>query len=232
MEVLYHQFTLEALTNCILAASSTPGPNAPLSDDCHNSTQPVANAESAFAMWTAAGFPASKLVLGVPSYGYISKSHATQLVDRDQPSQDNDVQVISDDGSSQVQFNTLISEGALKLSNGSTPWNSTFIGAGGFTRYWDACSSTPFLHSTSQRQVVTYDDPQSLFLKAAFVRSAGMLGVNLFDIHGDTDSWDLVDSLRHGLGITQTETKYQESLHNILAYPQTRVKKATSSQEP
>ena len=78
---------------------------------------------------------------------------------------------------------------------------ASFDGAGGFTRHWDACSSTPFLRSEFAEQIITFDDPQSLGLKAAWAKEAGILGVNIFDAHGDTDDWDLVDSLRKGLGI-------------------------------
>ncbi|KAF9782934.1 glycoside hydrolase family 18 protein [Thelephora terrestris] len=78
---------------------------------------------------------------------------------------------------------------------------ASFEGAGGFSRLWDVCSSTPFLRSESAQQIITFDDPQSLGLKAAWVKEAGILGVNVFDVHGDTDDWDLVDSLRRGLGI-------------------------------
>ena len=76
-----------------------------------------------------------------------------------------------------------------------------FAGAGGFVRMWDACSSTPYLGSAGARQVVAYDDPQSLEMKATFARYAGLRGVNLFDIHGDTDNADLADALRRGLGL-------------------------------
>ena len=51
----------------VWGSSSTPGPNAPLSDGCGNSTQPLANAYAAVSSWTAAGMPASQLVLGVPA---------------------------------------------------------------------------------------------------------------------------------------------------------------------
>ncbi|KAK4705493.1 chitinase, partial [Phenoliferia sp. Uapishka_3] len=64
----------------VWGASSTPGPNAPLSDACPNSNQPNANEKSSIAAWTAAGMPASKILMGVPSYGYISSSTATTLV--------------------------------------------------------------------------------------------------------------------------------------------------------
>lgn len=58
----------------VWGASSTPGPNAPLSDNCKNSTQPEASAEAAVSSWTTAGFPVNQLVLGLPSYGYLSTS--------------------------------------------------------------------------------------------------------------------------------------------------------------
>lgn len=77
----------------------------------------------------------------------------------------------------------------------------SFEGVGGFTRHWDPCSSTPFLRSQFAEQIITFDDPQSLGLKAALVKEAGILGVNIFDVHGDTEDWDLVDSIRKGLGI-------------------------------
>lgn len=64
----------------VWGASSTPGPNAPLSDACPNSMQPNANMVSAIESWTQAGMPASKILMGVPAYGYISSSSATSLV--------------------------------------------------------------------------------------------------------------------------------------------------------
>lgn len=53
-------------------ASSTPGPNAPLSDGCGNSTQPLANAYAAVASWTSAGMPANQITLGVPAWVFLT----------------------------------------------------------------------------------------------------------------------------------------------------------------
>ncbi|GAA6029711.1 hypothetical protein JCM8097_001014 [Rhodosporidiobolus ruineniae] len=64
----------------VWGASSTPGANAPLTDACSGSLQPTANMESAIEQWTAAGMPASKILMGVPAYGYISSSTATSLI--------------------------------------------------------------------------------------------------------------------------------------------------------
>jgi len=63
------------------ASNSAPGPNAPLGDLCGTSSQPQYNAHAAVKQWTAAGFPASQLMLGLPLYGYVSESTKTSLTD-------------------------------------------------------------------------------------------------------------------------------------------------------
>lgn len=73
-------------------ASSTPGPNAPLGNLCGTSRQPQASAQAAFSQWTKAGFPANKLLLGLPLYGYVSQSTATTLTGIAMPPAGLDVQ--------------------------------------------------------------------------------------------------------------------------------------------
>lgn len=67
----------------VWGSGANPGPNAPLSNKCGTSGQPNANAKAALAQWTKAGFPANKLLLGLPNYGYCSKSKATRLSQRE-----------------------------------------------------------------------------------------------------------------------------------------------------
>ncbi|KAG8890569.1 hypothetical protein FRB98_007123 [Tulasnella sp. 332] len=177
----------------VWGSSSTPGPNAPLSNACKNSTQPLANAIAAVKSWTEAGMPAKQITLGLPSYGYLSKSTAVHLVGKR-----SNVILENDDGGTedgQISFSAIISQGALQLQNGA------YVGAGGYKRNWDVCSSTPFLRSASAGQVITYDDPESIQLKGAFALQAGIRGVNMFDAHGDTSDWILIDAARRGLGI-------------------------------
>lgn len=166
---------------------------------------------AAYNAWTKANFPACQLVLGLPSYGYVSKSKVERLRTRaksKKPKKDNNAIVTEDGGDdSQVQFSDLVKQGALVPQDPSAAGDNTtaywriFEAAHGFERRWDACSDTPFLRSSEAGQVVTYDDPYSLSLKAAFVKEVGMLGVNMFDIHGDTEDWDLIDSVRKSLGV-------------------------------
>ena len=199
--------SLEAVPSNKLSASSNPGPNAPLDDACKNSTQPAANAAAAINAWTAAGIPPRQLVLGVPSYGYVSRSNATRLRQRDQnmpsppppPPTPPYVGVLTEEGgdSGPVQFRELVGQGVL-CKDPNRPGG--YLGCGGFTREWDACSSTPFLHSEVAGQVIAYDDEQSLGLKTSLVEERKLLGVNMFDLHGDTDQWELVNSVRRGLG--------------------------------
>ena len=182
------------------SASSTPGPNAPFYDACHNSTQPEANAVGAFNAWNAAGVPASQMVLGIPSYGYLSTSTATTLRSRFIARQTSSALVADDNKpEGQIEFRSLVSQNALVLNTTSAV--VSFVAGEGFVREWDECSSTPYLRSSQPGQVVSYDDTESLALKAAFVQKVGMLGLNMWDVHGDTDQCDLVRSVRTAIGL-------------------------------
>jgi chitinase len=118
----------------------------PLATRCQSSSQPAANAEAAVDAWTAAGFPPNKLVLGVPSYGYISPSSATQLRQRNENPPPLNVHAATDEGTDtgQVQFRELVRQNVL-CEDPAGP--GVYVGCGGFTRGWDACSSTPFVRS-------------------------------------------------------------------------------------
>jgi len=108
--------------------------------------------------------------------------------------------VIVDDSENQVQFRELVRQGALAKTTDSMG-KVKYIASGGFERRWDSCSETPFLRSTGAGQIITYDDSESLSLKARFARDAGLLGVNVFDVHGDTDDGHLLHAIREAMGL-------------------------------
>ena len=122
-------------------------------------------------------------------------------------SQPSNVTLVDPDGSGQIQFRDLVLQGVLQRDNPSTTSDASgglpgYHASGGFTRYWDDCSSTPYLRSEAARQVVTYDDPQSLVFKTLFAKRMGMRGVNIFDVHGDTNEGDLIRAVKRAMGLS------------------------------
>ncbi|TIC44808.1 glycoside hydrolase [Wallemia mellicola] len=94
----------------------------------------------------------------------------------------------------QVDFDAIVDSGALKRVSATQ-----FDAAGGWTRKWDECSSTPFLYSGSQ--VLSYDDPESFKLKAQLAKDMGIGGMGGWTLIGDTNQGDLYSALREGLGV-------------------------------
>jgi chitinase len=196
----------------VWGSSKDPGPNAPLANLCGNSTQPTANAAGGVKAWTSAGFPREKIILGVPSYGYINSSTKRRLRQRsldpvlipdraDGPEATfgnlaRRAALKSMDGtttSGQINFNSLVAQGALVLNSNTGNYDA----GSGYTKYWDDCSDTPYLATGSI--VVTYDDPDSLYDKADFAHLAGIAGVAMWSIDGDTTGNVLINSMIAGL---------------------------------
>lgn len=197
-------------------SSSTPGPNAPLGNLCSNSSHPEASAAAAVKQWAAAGMPRSKMLLGSPMYGYVSTSSKMTLKQR--TFEESEVKSVRrsvhsrplsprydatlsgaerralTSGDGQVNFDHLVSQGVLKLSG------SEYVASGGFKKYWDDCSDTPYL--ANGKKVITYDDPDSLYDKGNFVKKAGLGGSSVWSVEGDVDSGALVKAIRSGMGLS------------------------------
>ncbi|KAI4527956.1 glycoside hydrolase [Schizophyllum commune Loenen D] len=209
----------------VSGASAHPGPNAPLGNLCGTSSHPEASAQAAVKQWTGAGFPASKLMLGVPYYGYVSQSSDTSLTGSFAPNKHavTNAEVTNGAQESKKQAGNGATKEAAKQpvtvkADLSSYWGqqvafSTLVSAGaltkksdgnygeagGFTMAWDNCSDTPFLYKTSAQTVVTYDDTYSLNSKAAYARDAGLAGVFAWSLDQD-DGTSLVGAVRSGLG--------------------------------
>ncbi|KAF9484200.1 glycoside hydrolase family 18 protein [Pholiota conissans] len=176
----------------VFSSSSHPGPNAPLGDSCGTSTQPQANAVAALSQWTKAGMPVSKILLGLPLYGYVSKSTDKKLTGSSIPTSikprfpagmhrrtttkgPTKTEPARGDLSSmwgqQISFAELITAGALVKNP-----DGTYGAANGYTMDWDNCSDTPFIYNTERTTVVTYDDTYSIESKTKFAKKSGMAG--------------------------------------------------------
>ncbi|KZV96514.1 glycoside hydrolase family 18 protein [Exidia glandulosa HHB12029] len=211
----------------VWGASSSPGPNAPLGNLCGTSKQPQASAQAAFAQWTAAGFPASKLLLGLPLYGYVSNSTKTGVTGSFAPTEEmRSTALIPPKKEDEEQH---FYQGAhprdkdaptkIRAAANLQGWygqqipfseivssgalvkqaDGSYGQGGGFTMGWDDCSDTPFLYNTSQSTFVTYDDTFSLADKASYAQSKGMAGCFTWSLDQD-DGHTLMDAIRTAMG--------------------------------
>ncbi|EGG02959.1 family 18 glycoside hydrolase, partial [Melampsora larici-populina 98AG31] len=196
--------------------SSTPvvGPNAPLFDTCNDPGMKY-SVDQAIQTWTSTGFPASQILLGIPSYGYqyqleTSKLNVTHFSDKtdqtslffgsiDQSKQGKGAKngqqtptscgSPTDDGN--FVFKDLMTCGFLS-SDGTT-------GLNGFERHYDNCTHTPLLFNPTSKLLIAYDDQDSLAEKTKFAKSKGLAGINIFDAAGDTQSKLLLKSIKKAL---------------------------------
>jgi chitinase len=129
------------------------------------------SADRAVREFLAAGVPAAKLVMGVPFYGRGWR----------------DVSPVAD---GLYQKGTAV-EG-MNLAYGRLA--AELVGRDGFLRRWDAVAQAPFLWNADKRIFITYDDAESLRLKAAYVRAKGLGGV-MFWQYNEDPSGILLDAL-------------------------------------
>ncbi len=68
----------------------------------------------------------------------------------------------------------------------------------GYTRYWDASASVPYLYNAAQQIFVSYEDPESLGLKCKYVIDHRLGGVMFWEYYSDP-SGKLLGSIDAGL---------------------------------
>ncbi|KAG0707952.1 glycoside hydrolase family 18 protein [Suillus ampliporus] len=174
--------------------SKVVGPNSPLDDSCAPAAEQTGSATSAVKLWTAAGFSAKQILLGVPSYGHgysISTSVAVQnnaLTSYPSFNTNNfvtgdswdaagpDACGISQPASGDFNFWGLIAGGFLN-EDGSV--------ASGMTGRFDTCSQTPYVYNPNTQVMVAYDNAQSFTAKGNFIKQAGLGGFALWEMGGD-----------------------------------------------
>ncbi|KDR78222.1 hypothetical protein GALMADRAFT_1307739 [Galerina marginata CBS 339.88] len=195
----------------VFSSSSHPGPNAPLGNLCGSSSQPQANAQAALAQWTRAGMPAAKLLLGLPVYGYVSKSKDKELTGSSLPSSilptgahprlaPNRFRISEALGDlsalwgQQIPFIQLVQSKVLVKNQ-----DGTYGAANGYTSAWDNCSDTPYLYNIGRTTVVTFDDTYSIASKTLFAKKSGMGGCFTWSLDQD-DGLTLHNIMLHNLG--------------------------------
>ena len=84
---------------------------------------------------------------------------------------------------------------------GEHPWpelKKDYIDKGGYVRYWDAQAQAPWLWNAEARRFISYDDPQSIAAKAAYVKAMHLGGIMYWEQSLDP-SGELLEAIRRGL---------------------------------
>ena len=63
---------------------------------------------------------------------------------------------------------------------------------------WDADARAPYLWNADTRTFISYEDPESLALKCAYIREHGLAGA-MFWQYGDDGTGELLKTLNEGL---------------------------------
>lgn len=119
------------------------------------------SANASVLAFEAAGVPAVKIVLGIPFYGHVwggvmNKNHGLFQPGQAIPQPYAPYRVISDE-----------------------------IKTGEFERFWDSVASAPYLYNADKHIFVSYDDPESISAKCAYVLKQKLGGVMFWDYSGD-----------------------------------------------
>lgn len=200
--------------------SASVGPNAPLNDTCAPEADQQGSAVSAVAAWTAAGMPASQIVLGVASYGHsfsvnstdaFANGSSTELAaypafdatvfpDGDAWAEPGIVCGALEKPPGTQDFWNLVDSGML-LSNGSAAPSTPYR--------FDDCSKTDYVYNTTAGVMISYDGPDAFAAKGSFIQSMGLRGFAMWQAGGDKNDI-LLDAIRSSAGFEDSDDECDE----------------------
>ena len=122
------------------------------------------------------GVPKERMVMGVPFYGKAEKNPA-------------DGTKIFDYSVRYYEMKDILEKGQYKGKPLARP----------VTRMWEPTSMVPYLQDASGKNVLSYDDPESVSLKGAYVKANGYLGAMFWEYRCDTDDNELLRALTSAL---------------------------------
>ncbi len=156
------------------SSDSTTGHHAPLFTNPANPKK--VSAASMISHFIAAGVSAEKLVLGVPFYGHAWGDVPPAAHGLYQPGK----------------------EPSPRLRASFRNIRENLTDRDGFVRYWDEASRAPYLYNSEKRVFVSFEDEESVRLKARFAVDRGLAGIMFWEYSGDTNG-RLLDAVNLGL---------------------------------
>lgn len=156
------------------------GFNAPLHADPRDPTpEPERsrdNLAGALRYFESEGVPASKIMLGVAFYGR---------------------------GFSGVAASDAGLYSRYRGGFDETPWKKVrakFLTGRSWVRHWSASAAAPWLYNAEKRVFFSYDDPESMRIKAAFIAAHHLRGAVIWELGEDDPADSLLDALEDKLG--------------------------------
>ena len=149
--------------------SAITGHNAPL---LTNPADPQGlSADTTVLAYLAAGVPSNKLVLGVPFYGRAWEGAGSQNA-----------------GLFQTYTGPFMNH-TMEYQEIVSKYLPTF------ERHWDDASKVPWLYDPQGQVIISYDDSDSLRLKAFYVRQRALGGMMIWQLAGDDAQHTLLNTL-------------------------------------
>jgi GH18 family chitinase len=152
------------------------GHNAALYDQPGNPADNRLNWNSVVDAYLGAGVPAGQLVVGAPFYGRVFGG-------------------VGSTNNGLYQPDSTIISGTDGESGYLAYWDiqARYLNAGsGYTRYWDDVAQVPYLYNPSTQQFVSYDDPQSIALKADYINARDLGGMMFWELSTDALDHELL----------------------------------------
>lgn len=143
--------------------------NAPLYNPTETTPQYKWSADSAVSYWLMKGFPAGKLVMGVPFYGILYKG-------------------VSSAGNG--LYSRYTSASAISYDTIA----STYLGS--FARFYHPDAKVPWLFGGTS--FISYDDETSIAQKTTYIKNRGLAGAMAWEL-SQNKSGSLLSILRNGL---------------------------------
>jgi len=133
------------------------------------------NVQAAVQAFLTAGVPADKIVVGVPFFGrgwagVPDNNHGLYQTFNGTPN-----------GQSSTNY--------LDLKN------TYLIEGSGYTRYWEDEAMVPWIYNPLTGIMISYDDPQSLSLKADYIKAMNLGGIMIWQLGADDEQGSLLDAL-------------------------------------
>lgn len=144
---------------------------APLYSNSDTSPQYKSSVNDSIQAWIVAGFPKEKIIMGVPFYGYVYQAVAN---------------------TNRGLYQTYSGSASISYQN----IKGNYLNKTGFTRYFHSESMSPWLFNGST--FISYEDEQSIGIKADYIKSKGLGGAMVWELSQDP-SGVLLDTLYNGL---------------------------------